>query len=51
MDLKKGKEKPFCEEGENTGLSPAVPPGYLERSILSPGFLEGCHRSTHLAWV
>lgn len=49
LDLKSGKERPFCEEGENTGLSLAIPPGYLQRSILSPGLLEGCQRSSPLA--
>lgn len=42
------ERKAFCEEGENTGLSLALPPGCLQRSILSPGLLEGCHRSSHL---
>lgn len=49
MDLKREKQGPFCEEGENIELSLVISPGCLQRSILSLGILEDCHRSSLLA--
>lgn len=37
------KERPVCKEGENAGLSLALPPRCLQGSILSPGLLS--HRN------